>query len=397
MAKVVRNSKFRHIFGTAAQLRECYGDIRIGQCSFESNVLKANADFFALPWATPGSVLVVPLEQKGAVHEETPLILDEDGEAINELNFCQTDNHLLATAHQNGYARLWRIPEGGLKSNLTTPSTSFAASGKRLMYIDFHPTVSDLLVTASADYEVKLWDAQASGSEKIALPKVHKGIITSVTWNGDGSLFATSCKDKNLRVFDPRGSGVVAEVADHQGAKSGRALWLSKQDKIVTCGFTKTSDREFGVYDPRALKSRLSTVKIDNSTSTPLLFFDEDTDVLFLSGRGDGNIRYYEFAADAPLLHVLSEFKSKDPAAGMAMLPKTSCNVMKCEVQKFLKLTPNGQVIPIRFEVPRQHTDWFQEDLFPDTWDLKPVGTATQWFDGAALRKPNLISLKPAQ
>jgi len=89
-------------------------------------------------------------------------------------------------------------------------------------------------------------------------------------------------------------------------------LWLGKQDKIVTCGFTKTSDREFGVYDPRALKSRyviiiqhhkttartisttynlinnnrLSTVKIDNSTSTPLLFFDEDTDVLFLSGRG---------------------------------------------------------------------------------------------------------------
>lgn len=394
MAKVVRNSKFRHLFGTPAQLRDCYGDIRIGQCSFESNVLKANTDFFALPWATPGSVLVVPLEQKGAVSEETPLIIDEEPDVINELNFCPTNNHLLATAHQKGDAKIWKIPEGGLKANISEPQVVINASQKRLLFVDFHPLVSDVLITAGADYEVKLWDANSPGAAKATLPKTHKGIVTSVTWNGDGSLLATSSKDKNLRVFDPRSGTLVAEVADHQGAKSGRALWLGKHDKIVTCGFTKTSDREFAVYDPRNLNGKLSTVKIDNSTSTPLLFFDEDIDVLYLSGRGDGNIRYYEFAPDGPLIHTLSEYKSKDPAAGMAILPKSSCNVMKCEVERFLKLTPQGQVIPIRFEVPRQNQDWFQEDLFPDTWDFKPVAGAAEWFDGVN-RKPNLVSLKP--
>jgi len=396
MAKVVRNSKFRHLFGTSFQLRDCYGDIRIGQCSFESNVLKANSDFFALPWVTPGSVVVIPLEQKGAVNEETPLILDEDKETINELNFAPTNNHVLVTAHQNGSAKLWNIPQGGLTGNIVEPAIVINASPKRLLYVDFHPLASDLVITAAADYEVKLWDATNPGAEKATLPKVHKGIVTSVTWNHDGSLLATSCKDKNLRIFDPRSAAVVGEVADHQGAKSGRALWLGKQDKILTAGFTKTSERELVVYDPRALKNKLATVKVDNSTSTPLLFSDDDNDVVFLSGKGDGNIRYYEFANDAIGLHTLSEFKSKEPAAGMALLPKTSVNVMKCEVSRFLKLTPQGQVIPIRFEVPRQNQDWFQDDLFPDTWDLKATSTAAEWFSGVS-RKPNLRSLKPAQ
>lgn len=396
MAKVVRNSKFRHLFGTAFQLRDCYGDIRIGQCSFESNVLKANADFFALPWATPGSVVVVPLEQKGAVHEETPLILDEDKETINELNFAPTNNFVLATAHQNGSAKLWTIPQGGLTSNIENPTVVINASPKRLLYVDFHPLASDVVITAAADFEVKLWDANSAGAEKLAIPKVHKGIITSVAWNLDGSLFATSCKDKTLRVIDPRSNSVVGEVADHQGAKSGRALWLGRQDKIITCGFTKTSEREFAIYDPRNIKNKIAAVKVDNSTSTPLLFSDEDNDVIYLSGKGDGNIRYYDFANDNVGLHPLSEFKSKEPASGMALLPKSVVNVMKCEVARFLKLTPQGQVIPIRFEVPRQNQDWFQDDLFPDTWDLKPTSTASEWFSGVS-RKPNLRSLKPAQ
>jgi WD40 repeat protein len=395
MAKVVRNSKFRHLFGTAAQLRECYGDIRIGQCSFESNVLKANNEFFALPWATPGSVLVSPLERKGAVSEEAPLIIDEEEpDVINELNFCPTNSHLLATAHQKGAAKIWKIPEGGLTTNMSQAAVVFNASQKRLLFVDFHPLVSDVIVTAGADFEVKVWDANSPGAEKATLPKSHKGIVTSVTWNGDGSLMATSSKDKNLRVFDPRSSSLVAEVPDHQGAKSGRALWLGKQDKIVTCGFTKTSDREFSVYDPRNIKAKLASVKIDNSTSTPLLFSDEDLDLIYLSGRGDGNIRYYEFTNDAPVIHTLSEFKSKEPAAGMAQLPKTSCNIMACEVDRFLKLTPQGQIIPIRFEVPRQNQAFFQDDLFPDTWDYKPASTSSEWFDGVN-RKPNTRSLKP--
>ncbi len=36
----------------------------------------------------------------------------------------------------------------------------------------------------------------------------HKGAITSLAWNLDGTLIATACKDKMLRILDPRGKSV---------------------------------------------------------------------------------------------------------------------------------------------------------------------------------------------
>jgi hypothetical protein len=85
----------------------------------------------------------------------------------------------------------------------------------------------------------------------------HKGIITALAWNLDGSLCATACKDKLLRglaavatyrcsqhvvtvVLDPRSGKVASEVRralspisdvvsrqvkDLEGAKSGRVAW----------------------------------------------------------------------------------------------------------------------------------------------------------------------------
>ena len=32
----------------------------------------------------------------------------------------------------------------------------------------------------------------------------HTDLPMSISWNWDGSLFATTCKDKSLRVIDPR-------------------------------------------------------------------------------------------------------------------------------------------------------------------------------------------------
>jgi hypothetical protein len=43
--------------------------------------------------------------------------------------------------------------------------------------------------------------------------------------------------------IDPRSDSVVAEVDDHQSAKSSRVQWMGKVDKIFTAGYTKTSER----------------------------------------------------------------------------------------------------------------------------------------------------------
>jgi Type of WD40 repeat len=79
------------------------------------------------------------------------------------------------------------------------------------------------------------------------------------------------------------------------------------------------------------------------------------------------------------------------------MLPKSVCDVMSCEIVRFFKLTPTGQVIPMNFSVPRRHVgDFFQDDIFPPTWDRKPTQSSAEFWGGATA-EPNYVSLEPAQ
>lgn len=256
--------------------------------------------------------------------------------------------------------------------------------------MDFHPLAENILITFDAGKQIKFFDVN-SGDEKLTLPDVHKQLVTNLSWNQDGSQVASSCKDKTLRIFDPRANSCVAETPDLQGAKGGRVQWMHRKNVIFTCGFGKGSERQYAMYDPRNLSERLLLETIDSTSSSLMPFYDQDTGVLFLAGKGDGNIRYYEVVDSAPHIHFIQEFKSSAPQAGMAALPKTSCDIKKNEIMRLLKLTPQGIVVPIRFEVPRQ-SDLFQEDIFPDTWDRKPSMSSDDWFAGAN-NAPNTISL----
>ena len=75
------------------------------------------------------------------------------------------------------------------------------ASDKRLITADWHPLASGIVVTSAADKTVKIFDVEAGGAELFELPAVHGGLLANLTWNGDGSLLATSCKDKHVRIF----------------------------------------------------------------------------------------------------------------------------------------------------------------------------------------------------
>lgn len=82
-------------------------------------------------------------------------------------------------------------------------------------------------------------------------------------------------------------------------------------------------------------------------------FFDADTNVLFLAGKGDGNIRYYEIVDEDPYIHWLSEFKSATPQRGACVIPKRYCDISSNEVVRILKLGVRIME-PISFEVPRK-------------------------------------------
>lgn len=55
---------------------------------------------------------------------------------------------------------------------------------------------------------VILWNV-ARGEAVVRIDSIHTDLIYSACWNRDGTKILTSCKDKTLRVLDPRKGTVL--------------------------------------------------------------------------------------------------------------------------------------------------------------------------------------------
>jgi len=220
----------------------------------------------------------------------------------------------------------------------------------------------------------------------------HTDIIQSSGWDFTGNLYATASKDKKVRVIDPRAGQIIADVEAHPGIKGMRCCFLGAKEKLFTMGFSKTSERQYSLWDPRSMKAPVQQENIDTAAGIIMPFYDNDTNVLFLAGKGDGNVRYYELVDEAPYIYFLSEFKSATPQRGMGWTPKLSMDLGSCEIARLLKLTATA-VEPISFTVPRKG-DIFQDDLYPPTFAGEPSLDGHEWLEGKNA-PPKMTSLAP--
>jgi coronin-1B/1C/6 len=80
--------------------------------------------------------------------------------------------------------------------------------------------------------------------------------------------------------------------------------------------------------------SPLIIEELDSSNGVLFPFYDEDTNMIYLCGKGDSAVRYFEYTAEAPYIHYLNTFSSSDPQRGMGMMTKRGLNVAQCEISK---------------------------------------------------------------
>jgi len=391
MSKVVRSSKYRHVFGTPAKVEEQYHNIKLSKNAWDTNYVAVNPLFLAACWQTGGggAVGVIPLKTTGKLGE-IPTISGHKGPVL-DVAFHPFNDYILATASEDCTVKVWQIPEGGLTKDMTDAVQVLNGHSRKAGTVTFHPSANNILATSALDYKVKLWDIE-TGTEKFSVDH-HAGIIQSVEFNNDGSQLATFCKDKKLRIIDPRNNTVAGEVEAHAGVKGGRATWLGDKEKIFTVGFSKTSERTFAIWDPKNLKEPLKAEGIDQAAGIIMPFYDAGSSVLFLAGKGDGSIRYFEIVDDNKVIYFLSQYGSNQPQQGMAAMPKRGVNVSTNEIMRLYKAMATV-IEPISFTVPRK-SDVFQEDLFPDAPSNEPALSAAEWVSGTNAA-PKLRSLAPS-
>jgi coronin-1B/1C/6 len=393
-SKFVRSSKFRHVFGTPAKKENTYDGVKVSRSAWDSNKVKANPLFLGVCWeaAGGGSLAILNLDSTGKLKADQPLVSGHKGPVL-DFDFNPFNDHIVASVSEDTTVKVWGIPEGGLTSTLTNPLVSLETHNRKVGTADFHPTASNILATSGTEPALKLWDIE-KGSELYSINNFAADIIQSVSWNTDGSLMATSSKDKRLRVLDPRTEKVAHDWEAHQGPKGFRALYLSKPaERIFSVGFSKQSERQYSLWDIKNTAEPLATANVDTAAGLLMPFYDNDTGVLFLAGKGDGNIRYYEVTDEGQFIYYLTEYKSNTAQNGCGFLPKRGVDVASCEIARLFKATSNGIVEPISFTVPRK-SGQFQEDLYPETAAPIPTLTAEEYKSGKNA-PPKTMSLAP--
>ena len=132
---------------------------------------------------------------------------------------------------------------------------------------------------------------------------------------------------------------------------------------------------------------------VDPSSGALIPYYDHESKIVYIAGKGDGNIRYYEITDSEPYIHYLSEYKSSNPQRGLGFMPKRGLDVTKNEIFRFYKLHATGNLCePISMIVPRK-AEVFQEDIYPDTASGIPSMSCDEWINGEN-REPILVSMK---
>ena len=95
----------------------------------------------------------------------------------------------------------------------------------------------------------------------------HADVIQSISWKQDGTMLATSCKDKQVRIIDPRApKNIINSSASHQSIKDSRIVWLGNGERILTTGFDSARLRQVYIRDLRNLRDPMKTLEFDCST-----------------------------------------------------------------------------------------------------------------------------------
>ncbi|XP_028824583.1 coronin-1C-A isoform X2 [Denticeps clupeoides] len=332
--RVVRQSKFRHVFGQAVKNDQCYDDIRVSRVTWDSAFCAVNPKFVAIivEASGGGAFLVLPLSKAGRIDKSYPTVCGHTGPVL-DIDWCPHNDHVIASGSEDCAVMVWQVPENGLVTSLSEPVVVLEGHSKRVGIVTWHPTSRNVLLSAGCDNVIFIWNV-GTGEALVTLEDQHPDLIYSVCWNRNGSLICTSCKDKKIRIIDPRKEELLAEREKaHEGARPMRAIFLS-DGNVFTTGFSRMSERQLALWNPENMEEPITVHEMDTSNGVLLPFYDPDTNVVYLCGKGDSSIRYFEITDEAPFVHYLNTFTTKEPQRGMGYMPKRGLDVNKCEIAR---------------------------------------------------------------
>ncbi|WFD28663.1 Coronin-like protein crn1 [Malassezia nana] len=392
-----------HVYGNPAKKEASFDNVKVSNNqAWDTNLMAASGQYVSLNWNVSGggAFALLPLSSPGKLPDLYPLCRGHTS-AVLDTAFSPFDDKVIVSGGDDAHLSLWRVSPDELVQRLDAvkdtgmvsdikPQARFLAGKRRVGHVEFHPTAANVVAAATGDHAIKLFDME----KQVARTELSgfTDSIQSMAFDQTGSTIVATCRDRKLRLFDTRSPTNVVTTEGHGGIKGARVVWCGDRPRLITTGFSKMSERQMFLWDAAQFSKPLKTLSLDSSNGIIMPFWS-DNGIVFLAGKGDGNIRYYELDSDE--LHFLSEYKSVEPQSGMAFLPRRALNVSDNEIARVYKVS-QSLIQPVSFYVPRK-SEAFQADIFPPAPSMEPAMTASEFFDEKKTRTPNLVQLEDQQ
>ena len=102
LRRVVRQSKFRHVFGQAVRNDQIYDDIRVSRVPWDSSFCAVNPKFVAIIIDASGgrAFLVLPLQKTGRIDKTYPTVCGHMGPVL-DIDWCPHNDLVIASGSED--------------------------------------------------------------------------------------------------------------------------------------------------------------------------------------------------------------------------------------------------------------------------------------------------------
>ena len=233
----------------------------------EGRLIASNQKFLAMVPKSGKEILIIePNNNSINIKSDLPKISCDS--IICHLEFSPFNNNILASGHEDKSLLLWKIPEEGLKKNITKEYISLKKNNDKVNFIEFNPISSEVLFSSSNCGDIYVWNLE----KKDSFGFLNLGSYpTSVSWNPHGDLIGATTYLKNFYIFDPRNNSSTTFQKQISDQYNSKFIWVDNNTFLTISLNKEGKDKLLKLWDIKRYDKEISSKKIYSSIniSTP--------------------------------------------------------------------------------------------------------------------------------